>query len=88
MCISESLSQPYLLYLRTHLVKAVLSLAQLVLVGGPEARAVGGEDFIHQHDLISLLVESKLELGVCNDDAVFGSVVSCLISTTLAHHSH
>lgn len=57
-----------------YLVVGRLALANLVLVSRPEARAVGGEDFVHEHDLAGL-VETKLELGVGDDDAALFGVL-------------
>jgi len=58
----------------TYLVVRRLALADLVLVGGPEARAVGSEDFVDEHDLAGL-VEAELELGVGDDDAALFGVL-------------
>lgn len=57
-----------------YLVVGRLALANLVLVGGPEARAVGSEDLVDEHDLAGL-VEAELELGVGDDDAALLGVL-------------
>jgi hypothetical protein len=57
-----------------YLVVGGLALANLVLVRGPEARAVGGEDLVDEHDLAGL-VEAELELGVGDDDAALFGVL-------------
>jgi hypothetical protein len=57
-----------------YLVVGRLALADLVLVRGPEARAVGREDFVDEHDL-ARLVEAKLEFGVGDDDAALFGVL-------------
>jgi hypothetical protein len=57
-----------------YLVIGGLALANLVLVGGPEARAVGGENLVDEHDLAGL-VEAELELGVGDDDAALFGVL-------------
>ena len=51
------------------LVEAVLGLAGLVSVQGPEARGVRGENLVDEDDLVGDFVVAELELGVCNDDA-------------------
>jgi hypothetical protein len=60
-----------------YLVIGRLALANLVLVRGPEARAVRSEDLVDQHDLAGL-VEAELELGVGDDDAALFGVLSGL----------
>lgn len=60
------------------LVETRLRAASLVRGLGPEPRAVRREHLIDQHDLIRLLVESKLKLCVCDDDAFLSRVVPCL----------
>lgn len=57
-----------------YLVVGRLALANLVLVRGPEARAVGGEDFVDEHNLAGL-IEAELELGVGDDDAALFGVL-------------
>jgi hypothetical protein len=57
-----------------YLVVGGLALADLVLVSGPEARAVGSEDLVDEHDLAGL-VEAELELGVGDDDAALFGVL-------------
>jgi hypothetical protein len=60
-----------------YLVVGRLALADLVLVRGPEARAVWSEDLVDEHDLAGL-VEAELELGVGDDDAALFGVLSGL----------
>lgn len=62
-----------------YLVKAVLRLAQLVLVCGPEARAVGSENLVYEDDFIGVDVEAEFELGVCDDDASLCGIISSLL---------
>src|SRR5436190_10286262 len=55
------------------LVEAWLRVTRFIAVRGPEARAVGGEHFIHQYNLFAPLTPSaasasKLELRVGDDD--------------------
>lgn len=57
-----------------YLVVGRLALANLVLVSRPEARAVRSEDLVHEDDLAGL-VETKLELGVGDDDAALFGVL-------------
>lgn len=57
-----------------YLVVGRLALANLVLVCGPEARAVGGEHLVDEHDL-ARLVETELEFGVGDDDAALFGVL-------------
>lgn len=64
--------------LNAYLVVRGLTLADLVLVSGPEARAVGCEHFVDEHDL-ARLVEAELELGVGNDDAAFLGILASLL---------
>jgi hypothetical protein len=63
--------------MKAYLVVGRLALADLVLVCGPEARAVGREDFVDEHDLAGL-VEAEFEFGVGNDDAALFGVLPCL----------
>ncbi len=62
------------------LVETVLVAAGLVLIGGPVAGGVGGEDFVNEDDFVSrfaMIIEgvAELELGVGEDDAPVGGVV-------------
>jgi hypothetical protein len=66
-----------------YLVVGRLALADLVLVCGPEARAVRSEDLVDEHDLAGL-VEAELELGVGDDDAALFGVLSGLQSVKSA----
>src|SRR5581483_4380862 len=50
------------------LVEARLHATRLIVLGGPEARAVGSQDFVDQRDA-ALTVASELELGIRNDDS-------------------
>jgi hypothetical protein len=67
--------------LDTYLVVGGLALADLVLVSRPEARAVGSEDLVDEHDLAGL-VEAELELGVGDDDAALFGVLPGLINAS------
>ena len=70
-----------MIVLDAYLVVGRLALANLVLVCGPEARAVGSEDLIDEHDLAGL-VEAELELGVGDDDAALFGVLPGLINAS------
>jgi len=63
--------------MKAYLVVGRLALADLVLVCGPEARAVGGEDLVNEHDLAGF-VEAKFEFCVGDDDAALFGVLPCL----------
>ena len=56
------------------LVKTRLTTAKLVGILGPEPGRIGGQDFVCQHDLVGLQVQSEFELRVCDDDAAFEGV--------------
>ena len=56
------------------LVEAGLATAGGVLVGGPEARGVGGEDFVYEDQ--PSVAHAELELGVGDDDAALAGVVA------------
>lgn len=63
-----------MIVLDAYLVVGRLALANLVLVCGPEARAVRSEDLIDEHNLAGL-VEAELEFGVGDDDAALFGVL-------------
>jgi len=56
------------------LVEAGLGSAGLVGVGGPEAGAVGGEDFIGEQEAAGPGFAAKFEFGVGDKDAALGGV--------------
>lgn len=56
------------------LVKAVLAPPDLVTRSGPEARAIGRQDLVDEHHLVRLLIDTKLEFGVCYND----TAISCM----------
>ena len=66
-----------------YLVVALLTPTDLVLVRGPEAGAVGRENFVHEHDFILGTVYTEFELGVGDNDAALGCVVAGPYSSIL-----
>src|SRR4029453_4940995 len=60
------------------LVITGLIAAGLVLVGGPEARGVGGEDLIDEDDL-AVGQAAELEFRVGDDDPARGGVIGGLL---------
>ena len=60
------------------LVKAVLSLTNLVGVLRPETAGVGGQHLIAQYQF-AVLIQTELELGVGNDNTLGQSVVGALL---------
>lgn len=57
------------------LIEALLVAAGLVLILGPHARRVRRQHLVDEHDLVRLLVQPELELGVGDDDAARGRVL-------------
>src|SRR4029077_8427891 len=57
------------------LVKRGRALADLVLIHGPEARAIRRQDFIDENQVAARQL-APFELGVCDDDASATSVLS------------
>ncbi|PHH50430.1 hypothetical protein CFIMG_004502RA [Ceratocystis fimbriata CBS 114723] len=57
------------------LVEAVLVTSNLILVGWPKAGRIRCQNLVSQHDLICFLIQSKLKLGVGNDDAALKRIL-------------
>ena len=56
------------------LVEARLRAAWAVIIGGPEARAVGRENFVREEDAPGDRLEAEFELRIREDDAALGGV--------------
>ena len=54
------------------LIERGLGAAGRELVGGPEARGIGGERFVDPDEF--LVEQAEFEFGVGDDDAAFGGV--------------
>ena len=52
------------------LVEGWLSMTRLISLSRPESGAVRRQHLITEND-IAILVQTKLKLGICNDDTLF-----------------
>lgn len=64
--------------MQTYLIITLLTVPDLILVRGPEARAIWRKHFVNENDLVSVDVDAEFELCVGDDDTALCCVVPSL----------